>query len=102
EAEEEISPGPKFLAARQTQVGLLRADWIQFVKLFVARERPGRFEMIDDGERNQHRAAPGRHFVDVKWRPARQQNHFHWNGRQIFPWKLAEQREVKLAERVHS
>ena len=38
----------------------------------------------------------------MKWRPARQQNHFHRNGRQIFPRELAEQREVKLAERVHS
>src|SRR5438270_8727070 len=42
EPEKEISPGPKFFAAGQTQVALFGADWIQLVKLLVARQRPGR------------------------------------------------------------
>src|SRR6266446_2396204 len=101
EAKEKIAPGPETFASWQPQVALLGAERIKFVQLFVPRQRAGWFEMIDDREWNQHRPAPGRHFIDVEWRPTRQQNHFNWNGRQIFPRKLAEQREIELAERIH-
>ena len=80
---------------------LLGAERIEFVQLLVARQHARRLEMIDDRERDEHGPAPGRHFVNVKRRPGRQQNHFHRNRRQIFPGKLPEQREVKLAEGVH-
>ena len=58
--------------------------------------------MIDDRERDEHGPAPGRHFVNVKRRPFRQQNHLHRNGGQILPGKLPEQREIELAEGVHA
>src|SRR5215475_9414855 len=101
DAEEEISPRPKLFAARQPQVALLGTDRIKLVQLLIARQRPGWFEMVDDRERNQHRATPRRHFVDVERRPGREQNHLDRNRWQIFPRKLAEEREIKFAERVH-
>src|SRR5262249_20480574 len=100
--EKEISPGPEAFAARQAEIALFGAKRIELVQLLVTGQRTRRFEMVDDRERNQHRPAPGRHFVDVKRRPCGQQNHFHWNGRQIFPRELSEKREVKFAERVHA
>jgi hypothetical protein len=70
------------------------------MQLFLARQLAGWFEMIDNGKRHQHGAAPRRHFVNVKWRPRWQQDHFHRYRRQIFPRELAQERQVKLAERV--
>src|SRR5947207_13263652 len=35
ETKKEIAPGPKTLAPRQTQIALLGADRIKFVKLFI-------------------------------------------------------------------
>ena len=69
-------------------IALLGADRIELVQLFVARQCPRRFEMVNDCERNEHRAAPGRHFVDVKRRPCWEQNHFHRDRRQILPREL--------------
>jgi hypothetical protein len=37
----------------------------------------------------------------MKGRPAWQEHHFRGDGGQILPRKLAEQRQIKLAERVH-
>ena len=34
--------------------------------------------------------------------PGRQQDHFHGNSGEIFPWKLPEQRKIQLAESVHA
>src|SRR3982074_3323710 len=48
EPEEEITPGPEAFASWQSQIALLGAERVKFVQLFVARQRPGRFEMIDD------------------------------------------------------
>ena len=102
DAQKQIAPGPETLAARQTEILVLSAERIELVQLFHARQFARRLEMIDDRERDQHRPAPGRHFVNVKRRPLRQQNHFHRNRRQILPGKLTEQREVKFAEGVHA
>ncbi len=101
EAKEKIAPGPKAFASWQPQIALFGTERIKLVQLLVARQRARRFEMVYDGEGNQHRPAPRRHFVDREWGPARQQNHFYRNGRQIFPRKLPEEREIKFAERVH-
>src|SRR3954463_13248915 len=57
--------------------------------------------MIDDGERHQHGTTPGRHFVNVKRCPRRQQDHFDRNRRKIFPWELAHEGEIKFAESVY-
>src|SRR3954466_12902207 len=48
---EKISPSPKALAARQTQIALLGADRIELVQLFVARQGPRRLKMVEDRER---------------------------------------------------
>src|SRR5437763_7554498 len=40
--------------------------------------------------------------MNVEWRPSRQQDHFHRNGGEIFPWKLPKQRQIELAESVHA
>ena len=100
-AQEKIAPGEETLVARQTKILVLGAERIKLVQLFVAGQRARRLEMIDDRERHEHGAAPGRHLVNVKRRPLRQQNHLHRDGGQIFPGKLAQQREIKFAERVH-
>ena len=80
---------------------MLGAERIELVQLFFSRQRACRFKMIDDGQGHEHGPAPRGHFVDVKRRPAGQQHHLHRDGRQIFPGKLPEQRQVKLAESVH-
>src|SRR5438270_6037944 len=56
--------------------------------------------MVNDRQRDEHCPAPGGHVVNLKRRPGRQQNHFHWNCRKILPWKLPEQREIQFAESV--
>jgi hypothetical protein len=80
---------------------LLGAEWIEFVQLLFARQNSSRLEMVNNRQRYEHGAAPRRHFVDVKWRPPREEHHFHRDCRQIFPGKLAEQCKIKLAKRVH-
>ena len=101
EPKKEIAPGPKGLTAGQPQIALLGAERIEFVQLLFARQNSSRFEMVNNRQRYEHRAAPRRHFTNVKRRPAREQHHFHRDRRQIFPRKLTQQRKVKLAERVH-
>jgi hypothetical protein len=101
DAQKEIAPGPEAFTAGEPQIALLGADGIKLVQLLFSRQHARRFEMIDDGQRHKHGPAPRRHFVNVKRRPARQEHHFRRDRRQIFPWKLSQERKIKLAECVH-
>src|SRR5206468_4692911 len=85
EAKEEIAPRPELLASWQPQISLLGAERIQLMQLLFAGENARRLEMIDNGKRQEHGATPGRHFVNVKWRPLWEEYHLHWNCRQILP-----------------
>ena len=101
DSQKEIAPGPEAFTAGQPQVSLLGAEWIELVQLLFAGQDAGRSEMVDDGKRYKHGPAPRRHFVHVKWPPAWQEYHFNGDCWQIFPWKLTEERQIKLAEGVH-
>ena len=98
--QEQISPGKYPLIPREAEILVLGPERIQLMELFFAGQLARRLEMIDDGERHEHGPTPGRHLVDVKRRPLRQQDHFYRNGGQIFPRELAHECEIKLAESV--
>ena len=57
--------------------------------------------MIENGQGNEHRPTPRRHFVDAEEKPLRHENHLHGNGRKKFPWKLTEEREIQLGVSIH-
>src|SRR5207247_9078501 len=54
----EIPPGPERFAAGQAQIALLGADGIEFVQLLFAGQNASWLEMVNDGQRHEHRATP--------------------------------------------
>jgi hypothetical protein len=60
-----------------------------------------RLEMINDGKRNQHRAAPIAHLVEVHVKPFPDQNDFAGNRRNIIPREHSQQRQIEFGKCVH-
>ena len=46
---------------------------------------PGGLEMVDDGQRHEHRATPVAHVVEVYVKPFANENDFAGNGGDKFP-----------------
>ncbi len=95
-AEEKILPGEELPVEGQIEIGVLGAVGEELVELLVGRQVPRRLEMIQDGERHNHAAAPRRHLVNIKIEPVRQEDDLRRDDREIFPRELAEEGEEEL------
>ena len=100
--EEEVRPAQARAGPSAAQVGVLGADGVELVELLPGGERARGFVVIEDREREEHRAAPRGEFVDVEEEPAREEHHLDRDGGQELPRELAEQREVELRVGVHA
>ena len=67
----------------------------------VHRQFPGRPEMVDDGQRNDHRPRPVAHFPEVDVEPLADEEHLARNGGHVAPLHQADEGQVELGEGVH-
>ncbi len=87
--------------AGQGEIALVIAFGVQFFERDGCLERAGGFEMVDDRQRHEHRAAPGTHLPEIHVKPFADENDFRRNGGDVIPGEKPEQREVKLGKGVH-
>lgn len=102
EPEEEVAPGEAFGVWGEGEVAFVEAFRVEFVEGDGGVEGAGRFEVINDGEGDEHGASPGAHFPEVHVEPFTDEDDFAGDGGDIIPGEKAEQGEVEFGESVHA
>ena len=90
-AEEKIRPRESRLAPARAEVGLLGAGGVKLVQREFRRQVARGLEVVQDRERDEHRARPRAHLINVEEEPFWKQQHLRRDGRQMLPWELAEE-----------
>ncbi len=102
EPEEEVAPGEAFGVGWEGQVAFVEAFGVEFVEGNGGVERAGRFEVIDNGEGDEHGAGPGAHFPEVHVEPFADEDDLAGDRGHVIPGEEAEECEVEFGERIHA
>ncbi len=98
--EEKVAPGKIVRVGREGEVAFVVAFGIKFVQIHVHRARG--LEMVDDGQWHEHGARPVAHLPEIYMKPFANEHHLARDGRDIFPRKEADQRQIQFGKGVHA
>src|ERR1043166_4726190 len=100
EPKKKVAPGESVRVGRWREIALVIAGWIKLVQIDV--NFSSRFEVIDDGQRNEHRPRPIAHLVEVYVKPFADENDFARNRGHVVPGKEAQQREIQFRKGIQT